>query len=118
MSEPENNGGNNGPEKVEQPHGGALNSGGTPGNKGGGRPPQEFRERMRQLISRDDVEAYFEECLTGKHGPKIHVAALAYASDRGYGKAAQPIVGEDGGPVRTTVTLRMVKAKTDDDDSG
>lgn len=36
------------PVKVLQPHGGALNSGGTPGNRGGlGNPPSVLRERLR-----------------------------------------------------------------------
>lgn len=30
-------------EKIEQPHGGALLTGGVPGNKGGGRPKDEIR---------------------------------------------------------------------------
>jgi hypothetical protein len=38
------------PEKVPQPHGGALNAGGTPGNKGG-RPPSAFKESIRALIN-------------------------------------------------------------------
>lgn len=76
-------------------NGGTLRNGGT--NKGGtGRPPNEFKERMRALVSREDVEAYTERCLSGEFGPKFHLAALAYATDRGYGKAAQPLVGEDG----------------------
>lgn len=34
--------------KVPQPHGGALNSGGTPGNRGGlGRPSSEIKARLR-----------------------------------------------------------------------
>ncbi len=44
---PKNNGGNNG-GMVAQEHGGALKSGGTPGNKGGtGRPPSAIREHCR-----------------------------------------------------------------------
>ena len=36
--------------KVPQPHGGALNSGGTPGNKGGmGRPPLRLLEALRKV---------------------------------------------------------------------
>lgn len=43
----ENNGGNNG--LAPQPHGGALRTGGTPGNKGGtGRPKNEIREAARK----------------------------------------------------------------------
>lgn len=38
--------------KVPQAHGGALNRGGTPGNKGGsGAPPQVIREKMRGTLS-------------------------------------------------------------------
>jgi len=51
---PGNNGDKNEPRalptKIVQPHGGALNSGGTPGNKGGtGRPPNEIRALARDL---------------------------------------------------------------------
>lgn len=39
-----------GQELIPQPHGGALLPGGKPGNKGGtGRPPNELRQRMREL---------------------------------------------------------------------
>lgn len=35
---------------MPQPHGGAIKARGNPGNKGGpGRPPNELRERMREL---------------------------------------------------------------------
>jgi hypothetical protein len=33
--------------KIPQPHGGALNAGGVPGNRGGGRPTSDLRERLR-----------------------------------------------------------------------
>lgn len=35
------------PPLVPQPHGGAIQRGGTPGNPGGGRPPSVLRERLR-----------------------------------------------------------------------
>ena len=35
---------------VPQAHGGALSIGGTPGNKGGGRTPDELRGTIRQII--------------------------------------------------------------------
>ena len=34
--------------KIPQPHGGTLNSGGTPGNRGGGRPPDLVAQLSRQ----------------------------------------------------------------------
>jgi hypothetical protein len=42
------------PSKIPQPHGGALHSGGTPGNTGGkpgrsGRKPDEFKRRLEQI---------------------------------------------------------------------
>ena len=76
---------------VDQPHGGALLNGGIPGNKGGGRPPNEFKQRMAALVSRDDVERYLEECLSGAHGPKIFLQAYEMACNFGYGKPSQPI---------------------------
>ncbi len=45
------NGQDNGVRLVPQEHGGALNSGGTPGHKGGpGRPPNELRGTLRDLL--------------------------------------------------------------------
>lgn len=38
--------------KVPQPHGGALNRGGTPGNRGGpGRPPAKLRAQLRRIAA-------------------------------------------------------------------
>ena len=37
------------PAKIPQSHGGALYSGGVPGNLGGGRPPDEVRRAYREL---------------------------------------------------------------------
>ena len=57
-----NNGVNNG-EMVAQEHGGALNPGGTPGNKGGtGRPPNELRGTLREILERGlpVLEGYIE----------------------------------------------------------
>lgn len=44
--------------KVPQPHGGALNAGGTPGNKGGtGRPPNSFRAFLKTLREDPEVQS-------------------------------------------------------------
>ena len=37
---------------VLQKHGGALLTGGVPGNKGGGRPPNELRGSMRDILDK------------------------------------------------------------------
>lgn len=41
--------------KIPQPHGGALNAGGTPGNAGGGRPKKAFKQFLAEL--REDPDA-------------------------------------------------------------
>lgn len=79
------------PELVPQPHGGALLSGGKPGNKGGGRTPDEFKRRMAELASSDAALEYLDECLRGEHGAKAAVSAHKHAAERGYGKVPQGI---------------------------
>ena len=93
------------PEKVEQPHGGAIYRGGVPGHRGGGgRPPNEFRRRMAELVSAEETEAYLAECLRGEHGPKAFLGALQFAADRGYGKAPQKIEVTDTTEAAVTVS--------------
>lgn len=89
-------------ELVPQKHGGALRNGGT--NRGGpGRTPDEFKQRMAELVNRQAVGDYLEKCLMGEFGPKFFLSALQYVTDRGYGKAAQPIVGDSEQPVEIVV---------------
>lgn len=57
----------------------------------GGRPPNEFKDHMQALASGADVDAYLRKCLAGDFGPKFFLSALAYATDRGYGKAPQSV---------------------------
>jgi hypothetical protein len=84
-------------ELRDGPRGGKLRNGGT--NKGGtGRPPNEFMRHMRALVNRESVQAYLSECIEGKFGPKFHLSALQYASDRAYGKPSQSIVEYDFNP--------------------
>lgn len=52
---PPDNGADNGKAvvvvgKVPQAHGGALNTGGTPGNAGGGSPPSRLRGQLREIL--------------------------------------------------------------------
>lgn len=101
----ENSTGPKKPEKVPQPHGGALNSGGTPGNKGGGRPPDEFKRRMAAMASSETALDYLEACLNGEHGPEVALRAQQYAAERGYGKVPQALehTGKDGAPLRVEI---------------
>ena len=72
---------------VAQPHGGALRHGSKPGtNGGGGRIPDEFRRRMRELLTRDRTLDYLTECLDGIHGPMVFLRAFEYGTDWVYGK--------------------------------
>lgn len=69
---------------------------GNPGNRGGtGRPPNEFKERMQALASQKNVEDYLRKCIRGEFGPKFFLQALQYTTDRGYGKAMQPVEQTD-----------------------
>lgn len=88
---------------------GALLPGGKIGNKGGGRTPDEFKAKMRELAGSTKALDYFEQCLLGEHGPKAHASAMAFAAERGYGKVKETIehTGEGGGPI--AMTVRFVK---------
>ena len=86
---PKNNGGNNG-GMVAQEHGGALKSGGTPGNKGGtGRPPSairehcrgSFAERVKVLETIADGEVIEKMLVEGSDG-EIEVMKSARVTDR------------------------------------
>ena len=51
--------------KVPQAHGGALNAGGSPGNRGGGRKPSAFKERLERIRDASAV-ALLEAVLSGR----------------------------------------------------
>lgn len=96
---------------VEQPHGGAIYQG-PPANPvaGTGRPPDEFKAKMRELASRKEALRFLAECVDGHHGPQAAIRAHQHLTERGYGKVPQEITGADGGPVQITVTRRVVRA--------
>jgi hypothetical protein len=83
---------------------------GNPGNKGGGRPADEFKRTMAEIASSDRALKYLRECVEGKHGPKAAVSAHKHATDRGYGKEMLPLGGPDGGPIEHVVTRKVVHA--------
>jgi hypothetical protein len=89
---------------VIQAHGGAILRGGVRGHQGGGgRPPDEFRRRMAEIASSDEAFAFLEACARGDFGPKFALAALAYASERGYGKAAPATKAVAGSRIKVYV---------------
>ena len=74
-----NNGGNNGTgiTKIPQPHGGALNSGGTPGHRGGsGRPPHSIKRRFRDLADLHGVKVLEDVMLDEDRPHPVHPNSL------------------------------------------
>ena len=79
---------------VPQEHGGALNAGGTPGNKGGdGRPPSKVREACRQSFA--ERVPILEKIADGKL-PDVKPADRAKAMD---------MLGKYGGVDKIALTL-------------
>ena len=80
------------PARFVPSHGiGQLNRGGTLGNKGGtGRPPDEFRARMRELATLADKRKHIETVLDDPAHPQW-LPALRHVTEHGYGKAIQPV---------------------------
>jgi len=80
---------------IPQPNGRGALLHGNPGNKGGGRPKEVFRRRIKAALVRGKVTKYLRECLDGEHGPAAYFAALTYSSDRTLGKVPTKIEGGD-----------------------
>lgn len=94
------------PPLVPQPGGrGAIYQGGVPGNRGGGRTPDEFRQTM-EALGKDPVALdYMRACVRGEHGPKAAIAAYKYATEQAHGKATTKVeVG--GGSTPVSVVIR------------
>jgi len=53
------------PEKVRQPHGGAIYAGGVPGNRGGWQPKESLRRRLRRITD-DKGLAFLDGVLSGE----------------------------------------------------
>ncbi len=71
-----------GPTLVPQAHGGALNSGGTPGNKGG-RPPDEWKAMLAHLTTRARTIGAASKILKNPDHPAYN-GLLKWASARAY----------------------------------
>ena len=87
-------------------NGGRLNVG---GDHGGGRPPDEFRARLRAMVSREDRMVVVETVLRDKKSPHW-INAWKYATEHGYGKPPQPVTlaTEEGRPLEIAITRRIV----------
>lgn len=78
------------PAKVPQPHGGALNAGGTPGNAGGGRPPNWLKEWCDDLLADADCKKQVEAILKDK-GHSAYAAMWRAVADRAHGKPTESV---------------------------
>lgn len=79
------------PAKVPQPHGGALLTGGVPGNKGGtGRPPEWLREWCDDLLASKEAKAQVEAILKDNGHPAYATMWRAVA-DRAAGKPKERV---------------------------
>lgn len=67
-----------------QPHGGSLLSG-NPGNKGGGRLKNEWKEICQNLAAGEDTLAIAQAILKDKDHP-AWLGAWKFVSEQGYGK--------------------------------
>ena len=77
------------PSLIPQPNGrGSLLSGGMPGNKGGGRPREEIRIKLRNLITTKGLR-YLEDVLDA---PRSY---LHQCSECGHGDVIQPPKTDD-----------------------
>lgn len=74
------------PPKIAQPHGGSLNAGGTPGNRGGaGRPPNWLKEWCEDQLASPAVRKAVERVLRDHRHPGF-VAMWKAVADRAAGK--------------------------------
>src|SRR5205809_602307 len=78
-------------EQVPQPHGGALNAGGTPGNAGGtGRPPNWLKDWCDDLLAKPECKEQVESVLKDSKHPAYATMWKAVA-ERAHGKPKESI---------------------------
>jgi len=65
-------------------------SGGVPGNKGGGRPPDQFKAMCAALASSKEVEQNVRKILADPEHP-LYLGALKWATENGYGKPQETL---------------------------
>lgn len=95
------------PTTMEGKNGGTLKRGGK--NKGAGRPTNEFRASLRQLLDLPKVKAAAKKILTNPDHPQF---ATLYAKimNQAHGNPTQPVEhsGNEGGPIEVRVTHKVV----------
>ena len=77
------------------------------GNPLAGRPPEEFRQALRDLASRADIIKRLAKILSSpKTSDSDFLAAHKYVAERGYGKVPTVI---EGGDQRKPLVIRLVR---------
>ena len=76
----------------------------------GGRPRDEFRALMRELVSRPETVTGLEAILSNPDHP-AYLRALEFAAERGYGKESNEVAGG----LTLTVVRRDESGLPDDD---
>lgn len=78
------------PTLIPQPKGGALLSGGVPGNAGGGRPPKAFKDFLAELRKDPEVQSALGRAARDETGRNFK-AALDVITDYDDAKPAKKI---------------------------
>jgi hypothetical protein len=95
------------PARIEQPHGGAINAGGTPGNVGGSGPPRAaYREYCRNELERPEVQAAVRRALQNEESRSFASLHKQFA-EMAYGKPDQRLDAS----IKNNVTAEIVHTK-------
>ena len=96
---------------VVQPHGGSLLRGGLKGNRGGGRPRDDWKRELQRLASGEETLAHLEAVLSEGPSHPFFFRALDYCTEHGYGKAP---VSVDLGAPRVVIGKAIIGINIDD----
>ena len=82
------------PYKIPQPHGGALNSGGTPGNKGGSKPRSAIRDQCKELFERKGLTRLEKILQSDDTRNSDHIKAGEVLARYGIGELKEVVVSD------------------------
>lgn len=99
--------------RIPQPHGGALNAHGTPGNGGGtGRPPSAIRDRFREAL--DKRLPVLEDVADGQVIQRIEVPLFAVLEHAGCPKCGSGLKPNEVSDLLTVTVVGRVSASPRD----
>jgi len=79
------------------------------GHPNAGRPPDEWRDRLRAMASRDEVLEHVSQVLLAGPDHPYFDRALQYATDHGYGRPTQPVEHSGKVTLETLLTASYQK---------